>query len=98
MRSNGDAPTVVKIRDDVTGALSVVSVDQVSTVLDVWFPQVTPEARHVILALQDRVEAEDWRRVDELAEALGLRIECLAAPTSLPTPHRSAEDWPGPNE
>lgn len=96
MQSSGGMPIVVRIRDDVTGALSVVSLDEVSVVLDVWFPHVTAEATVTVRALRERLEAEDWPAVDRLAAALGLRVERFDAPPPLPRQRLSAEDWPGP--
>ncbi len=95
MHGKDHVPTVVRLHDDVTGALSVVTIEEVSTVLDVWFPHLTAEGRRALTAFRDRLEAEDWRRVDELADTLGLRVERLDPPSLLPKQRRSAEDWSG---
>ncbi|HEY3409461.1 MAG TPA: hypothetical protein VGK53_14915 [Propionicimonas sp.] len=95
MHNEESLPIVVRIFDDVTGALSVVTVEEASTVLDVWFPRLTPEARQTMTALRACLEAEDWQGADVFAGALGLRIEHFGPPTRLPSPRRSAEDSPG---
>lgn len=87
-----DAPVVVRMRDDVTGALSVVPTGEIRTVIDVWFPHLTPEARGRVDNLLDALASEDWERVHRVSRTLAVRIERFTdGAESLPSPRSSPD-------
>lgn len=70
----GDDPVVVHLHDLVTGAMAVVRAEAIGTVLDVWFPTVTADARAMIDRLEARALAGDWWMVEEYARYLELQV------------------------
>lgn len=62
------------MHDTVTGSIAVVPVDGIVTVLDVWFPTVTPDARAMIDRLEARAVAGDWWMVEECARFLEVTV------------------------
>lgn len=70
----GEIPVVVHMCDLVTGAIAVVPAEEIPTVLDEWFPNVTPRARSVIESLGVRARSGDWIRVDEYGHYLDVTV------------------------
>ena len=98
MSSHWDPPVVVRMRDDVTGSMSVVPVEEIETVLAVWFPLLTPAARQTVADLRMAVARGDWEGVRDHACSLGLRIERFRAHGWLPSPRHPVDepkDWEG---
>lgn len=92
MGEQGDSPIVVRVRDEVTGSLAVVRVGEIGTVIDVWFPRLTPGGREVVWELKASLESQDWRRVDGAAQCLGLRIERLDHTGVVPSQRLASDD------
>lgn len=85
-------PIVVRMRDEVTGTLSIVPVDEIGTVLEVWFPLIGSEERQAIADLRVSIAADDWVAVEGHARALGLQVEPFLGHGVMPSPRRSGGD------
>lgn len=69
-----EMPVVVQMRDLVTGAIAVVAADAIPGVLDVWFPNVTSNARSAIDGLGAHAQSGDWVRVEEYGRRLNVSV------------------------
>ena len=84
----GEAPIVVPLYDLVTGSFAVVPAEEVPTILDVWFPNLTSEARALLDRLKERAEADDWRMAERYGHCLKVEVRPMSA--TLPTQRRSS--------